>query len=63
MKVDKKIPAYCPVCGAKWKGGPAPPGEIMKVGLRSYYDCGCIVSLRDNGTFNIRGINDNEENI
>jgi len=54
-----KVPETCLCCGARWIGGHALPGTHMKVGLRSFYDCGASISIfrecsnPDDGAFHL----------
>ncbi len=52
-----RTPANCMICGAKWIGGHALPGEPMRGGLRVFYDCGASLSIHetfpDDGSFKL----------
>jgi len=41
-----KVPETCPLCGAKYIGGHALPGQDMKEGMRVFYACGASHSFK-----------------
>lgn len=50
-----KCPNKCPICGAGWIGGHCKPGEKVMVGLRTFFNCGASMSIKDSGWPEYRG--------
>ena len=44
-----KVPEYCLICGADWRGGHNAPLQHMELGLRVFYECGASLSCKDLG--------------
>lgn len=46
LKTPVGVPDKCLICGARYIGGHATPKEAMSVGLRVWYECGAVMSIK-----------------
>lgn len=42
---------YCPLCGAKWRGGAQKPGRKLQPNSRVFYDCGAQLSYTASNSY------------
>ncbi len=51
-----KVPENCLACGAPWSGGHEVPGQMMREGLRVFYECGASMSVKNGSVEGVRNI-------